>query len=109
MTDVKLIEQAKSGDEAAFERLVAPLRPRLRSVIRRMVGHPEDAEDVLQEALLKAWQGIAGFEGSSSLSTWLTSIASRSAVDFLRRQKRWRSEAQVAYANLCATSEKLSG
>lgn len=109
MTDEKLIEQAKSGDEAAFERLVAPLRPRLRSVIRRMVGHPEDTEDVLQDTLLKAWQGIAGFEGASSLSTWLTSIASRSAVDFLRRQKRWRSEAQVAYANLCATSEQLSG
>ncbi len=107
--DAHLIERAKSGDEAAFERLVAPLRPRIRSVVRRMIGHPDDTEDVLQEALLKAWQGLADFRGASGFSTWLTAIASRCAVDFLRRQKRWRGEAQVAYANLCAVSENLSG
>ncbi len=104
-----LMEQAKSGDEAAFSRLVSPVRPRLKAVIKHMVGHPEDTEDVLQETMLKAWKGLEGFRGESSLATWLTGIASRTAIDFLRGQKRWRGEAQVAYANLCAASEEMSG
>ena len=103
-----LIVRAQSGDEMAFQELVAPVKSQVRNVIRRMLGHPEDSEDVLQDALLKAWQGLAKFKARSSFSTWLTSIATRTAIDFLRGQKRWRPEAQVAYANLCAQSEEMS-
>ncbi len=104
-----LLDAARGGDAAAFSRLVEPHLPRLRRVVRRMVGHPEDSEDIVQEALVKAWAGLEGFRGEAVLSTWLTSIAARAAVDFLRSQKRWRAEAQVAYANLCAGDEALSG
>jgi len=107
--DHNLIDRARSGDAAAFERLAAPLRPRLGAVVKRIVGHPDDTEDIVQDALLKAWKGLDGFKGQAAFSTWLTAIAARAAVDFLRRQKRWRREAQVAYANLCAASEDLSG
>jgi RNA polymerase sigma-70 factor (ECF subfamily) len=78
-------------------------------MLRRLVGHPDDCDDILQETLLKAWQGIAGFRGEAAFSTWLTAIATRTALDHLRARKRWRAEAQVAYANLCFASEELSG
>ena len=104
-----LIERARRGDKAAFSRMVDAELPKLRRITRRLIGHPEDAEDVLQDALVKAWSGIADFEQRASFSTWVASIVARTAVDHLRRQKRWRTEAQVAYANLCAGSEEMSG
>ncbi|WP_305986221.1 RNA polymerase sigma factor [Roseibium sp. MMSF_3544] len=104
-----LIAKAKQGDRNAFSSLVAQDLPKLRRIVRRMIGHPEDSEDILQEGLAKAWTGMAAFEERSSFSTWVTSIITRTAVDYLRKQKRWRTEAQVAYANLCAQSDELSG
>lgn len=104
----ELIVRARNGDAGAFRELVDPLTSRVRHTIQKMIGHPDDSEDVLQDSLLKAWQGIAGFKEQSSFSTWLTSIATRTAIDFLRSQKRWRPEAQVAYANLCAQNEEMS-
>jgi RNA polymerase sigma-70 factor (ECF subfamily) len=103
-----LIARARSGDEGAFRTLVAEAAPKARSVVRRLVGHPDDAEDILQDATLKAWQARGEFEERSLFSTWFTAIAARQAVDFLRKAKRWRTEAQVAYANLCAENEELS-
>ena len=108
-TQNDLIARARAGERAAFDRLVQPVKGKVRHVIRRMIGHPEDTEDVLQTALLKAWNGLPGFADRADFSTWLVSIATRAAIDFLRGQKRWRPEAQVAYANLCAQSEQLSG
>ncbi|MCP4381542.1 MAG: RNA polymerase sigma factor [Hyphomicrobiales bacterium] len=96
-------DASEGGDRAAFERLAAEALPKVRGVVRRMIGHPEDSEDVVQEALAKAWASIDGFRGDAAFSTWLTTIASRLAVDHLRRAKRWRSEAQVAYANLAVS------
>ncbi len=103
-----LIDRARGGDKAAFERLVAKDLPKLRRITRRMIGHPEDAEDVLQEALVKSWKGIGTFDGRAAFSTWLTAIVANAATDHLRARKRWRTEAQVAYANLCAGSDDLS-
>jgi RNA polymerase sigma-70 factor (ECF subfamily) len=104
-----LVVRAQQGDADAFAALVTPVKAQVRSVVRRMVGHPEDSEDILQDALLKAWHAVGSFGERSSFATWLTSIATRTAIDFLRSQKRWRPEAQVAYANLCAQSEEMSG
>ncbi len=104
-----LISRAKQGDKAAFSRLVDKELPKLRRISRRMIGHPDDAEDILQDALIKAWTGIGQFEARAAFSTWVASIVARTAVDYLRKQKRWRTEAQVAYANLCAGSDELSG
>ncbi|HNP37301.1 MAG TPA: RNA polymerase sigma factor [Woeseiaceae bacterium] len=105
----ELVERAAAGDRAAFDALVGPLKPQARGVVRRMIGHPEDSEDVLQDALLKAWNGMKSFRQESQFSTWFLSIVTRTTIDFLRGQKRWRPEAQVAYANLCAQSEEMSG
>ena len=104
-----LIARAKNGDQIAFNQLIADEMPRLRRVARRMIGHPEDAEDVLQTALMKAWSAMHQFQERAAFTTWITAIVSRAAIDHLRGQKRWRAEAQVAYANLCADSHALSG
>ncbi len=107
--DNDLVKRARAGDRAAFSKLVVGELPKLRRIARRMIGHPEDSEDVLQMSLAKAWDAIASFEEKSAFSTWVSSIVARTSVDHLRKQKRWRTEAQVAYANLCAGSESMSG
>ena len=104
-----LVTQAKEGGQAAFDALVDAARPKVRATVLRMIGHPEDAEDVIQEALIKAWRAMPKFRADAQFSTWLTAIATRGAIDHLRANVRWRKEAQVAYANLCAESEELSG
>lgn len=102
-----LLLRAAGGDHGAFEALLLAHRAKLRAVVRRMIGHPEDTDDVVQKATTAAWEAIASFRGESSFSTWLCSIGIRKAVGHLRRQKRWRTEAQVAYANECYHSPAL--
>jgi len=104
-----LVARAQAGDRAAFDRLAAEALPQVRGVVRRMIGHPEDSDDVVQEALTNAWLSIGTFRGEAKFSTWLISIAARLAVDLLRKQKRWRTEAQIAYANLCFTDQEAQG
>ena len=108
-SEARTVAAAQAGDRRAFDALIGDAMPVMRAVIRRMVGHPEDSEDVLQEAVLCAWTGIGGFRGQAGFATWARAIAARAAVDHLRAQKRWRAEAQVAYANLCAADDTLSG
>jgi len=94
-------------DREEFDALVRDnLRP-LRAVVRRMVGHPEDTEDLVQEALLRAWNARGSFRAEAAFGTWLCAIGVRAAIDHLRSRKRWRSHAQVAYANACVQDPAL--
>jgi RNA polymerase sigma-70 factor (ECF subfamily) len=72
---------AQEGDDAAFTRLVQPLRRELHAHCYRMLGSTHDAEDALQDALLRAWRGLARFEGRSSLRSWLYTVATRTCLD----------------------------
>jgi RNA polymerase sigma-70 factor (ECF subfamily) len=84
-----------AGEErVSFDALVRPLLPRLRSFALRMVAHPDDAEELVQDALLKAHQAQASFQGRSSVSTWVFSILTRCCLDHLRKRRRWRWDAQ---------------
>ncbi|MEP3274775.1 MAG: RNA polymerase sigma factor [Stappiaceae bacterium] len=103
-----LDERARQGDRVALQQLIDQAKPQMMAVVQRMVGHPEDVEDIVQDALVSAVEKLDTFRRDASFSTWLTAIASRKAIDHLRYQQRWRTEAQVAYANLCARSEELS-
>jgi len=107
--EADLINQARGGDRKAFDRLAAGSMPMLNGYLWRMVGHPEDCEDLAQKSLAKAWEAIGRFDGRSKFSTWLIAIANRTAIDHLRAQKRWRRESQIAYANLCAASQEWQG
>jgi len=98
-----------SFERETFDRLAAEGLPALRAVVRRMVGHPEDTEDLVQESLLRAWNARASFRGEAAFSTWLCAIGTRAAIDHLRSRKRWRPHAQIAYANAAATDPGLGG
>jgi len=78
---------ARDGDRA-FEALVAPHRAALLAHCYRMTGSLHDAEDALQDALLRAWQGMDRFEGRSSVRTWLFTIATNSCRRLLERRQR---------------------
>jgi RNA polymerase sigma-70 factor (ECF subfamily) len=107
-TEEQTIAAAQAGDRHAFDRLAQGAFPKLRGTIRRMVGHPQQTDDLVQEALAKGWASIGAFDGRSAFSTWLCRIGTNVAIDFLRAEKRWREHAQVAYANECNASPDLA-
>ena len=82
-----LIERASSGDPEAFNRLMANHERRMYAVALRMCANREDAQDCLQEAMLRVYRAIGGFKGESSFSTWLYRITTNTCLDELRRRK----------------------
>ncbi|MEC3981459.1 sigma-70 family RNA polymerase sigma factor [Amycolatopsis sp. H20-H5] len=75
------LARARDGDDAAFTRLVAPLRRELHAHCYRMLGSSHDADDALQDALVRAWRGVSRFEGRSSLRSWLYTVTTRTCLD----------------------------
>jgi RNA polymerase sigma-70 factor (ECF subfamily) len=83
-----LIARARAGDGEAFRELTEPYRRELQVHCYRMLGSLQDAEDVLQDTLLAAWQGLGGFEGRASIRTWLYRIATNRCFNALRSANR---------------------
>jgi RNA polymerase sigma-70 factor (TIGR02960 family) len=83
-----LLARAQAGDGDAFGRLVDPYRRELQVHCYRLLGSIQDAEDALQDTLLSAWQGLAGFEGRASVRTWLYRVATSRCLDALRSARR---------------------
>jgi RNA polymerase sigma-70 factor (ECF subfamily) len=82
----RLLEAARGGDEDSFARLVKPHRSALLAHCYRMLGSLPDAEDALQDALLRAWRALSSFEGRSSLRSWLYAIATNACLRAIERR-----------------------
>lgn len=86
--EARVLALAQAGDEGAFRELVEPHRRALDVHAYRMLGSPQDAEDIVQETLTRAWRTLDRFEGRSSIETWLYRIATNACLDELERRPR---------------------
>jgi len=87
LEDRRLIKQARAGDQKAFEKLLTKYRNLVFHVMMRMVRNPQEAEDLCQEAFIKAFRALASFNEEFAFSTWLMKIATNNCIDFLRKKK----------------------
>ncbi len=96
-SEVKLIEMSRDGDRRCFDLLVHEHRGRLLGMLRRILKNDEDALDVSQDALLRAWQALPSFRGDSAFYTWLYRIAINTARNFIghRTQQMARASSSI--------------
>jgi RNA polymerase sigma-70 factor (ECF subfamily) len=83
-----LVERARAGDRSAFGSLVEAYQDKIYGYVSRMLGDPDEAEDVAQETFVRAYQSLPSFRGAASFHTWLYRIASNLAIDVARRNRR---------------------
>jgi RNA polymerase sigma-70 factor, ECF subfamily len=88
LAEQELVEAACGGDEEAFRSLVEPYRLPLLAHCYRMLRSSHDADDAVQDALLRAWRGLCGFAGRSAVRNWLYRIATNVCLDLIARRPR---------------------
>jgi RNA polymerase sigma-70 factor (ECF subfamily) len=93
--DFSLIERARGGDDAAFNQVVLAYRKRILATISRLIGRPEDVEDVAQEVFLRLYYSLDQLRSPDVFEPWLYRLTVNAAYDYLRRQKR-RQESRMA-------------
>ena len=84
--DIELAQRCRDGDSSAFEELYRQHAGRLFNLTSRMMGSPQEAEDLLQEVFLHAYRKLGSFRGESSLGTWLYRLGMNHCLDHLRRR-----------------------
>ena len=82
----ELVVAAQKGKGEALERLLSGARPKLLSLAMRVLGDADEAEDAVQDAMIKVWRNLGRFEGRAAFTTWLHRIAVNAALDRLRRR-----------------------
>lgn len=102
ISEARLLSDAKRGEPEAFEALYRPLRPRLLKIALRITRNREDAEDAVQDSMMRAFVHLNDFHGDSSFSTWLTRIAMNSALIINRKN---RSARQISADELAPAGE----
>lgn len=86
--ELAIVQGVRAGDANAFETLVTAYEKIVYNLALRMVGNPQDAEDMTQEAFLKAYNSLDSFRGDSKFSVWLYRIVSNVCLDHLRKKNR---------------------
>ena len=81
------LQALRSGDRVEYARMVETYSGTIYRLALKMLNNPQDAEDILQETFIKAFRGLEGFDGRSSLSTWLYRIATNEALMQLRKKR----------------------
>jgi RNA polymerase sigma-70 factor, ECF subfamily len=87
-TDALLVRRAIDGDERALRTLWSQYAPRVDAVVRRLVGDPDEAEDVAQEVWIQIFRALPGFRGDAQFGTWAHRIAVNRTLNALRRSRR---------------------
>ncbi|MDQ1502426.1 MAG: eukaryotic-like serine/threonine-protein kinase [Actinomycetota bacterium] len=95
-SDEALAAAANAGDRGALEVLLARHVDRVHAICRRVTGHPEDALDATQEALIALTRGLHRYDGRALFTTWLYRVATNAALDELRRRKRRPEPAELS-------------
>lgn len=93
--DFSLIERARNGDDAAFNQIVLAYRKRVFGTISRLIGRPEDVEDVAQEVFLRLYYSLDQLRAPEVFEPWLYRLTVNAGYDYLRRRKR-RHESLMA-------------
>src|SRR5437868_8599692 len=88
LVDFELIQKAKAGDDAAFNQIVFAYRKRILGTIARLIGRPEDVEDVGQEVFLRLYYSLDQLRTKEVFEPWLYRLTVNAAYDYLRRQRR---------------------
>ena len=105
-----LVERARGGDAEAFRELVERYQDRVYALARRMVGDREEAEEVAQDAFLRAWRALPRFRGEARFSTWLYRITHRRACDAAASlRSRGRRERDLETAGAIADPAPAAG
>ncbi len=92
-------------DPRRLDALLAPHRDALRGYVHRLIGHRADAEDVMQDVLLKALQRLHTLRDEQAFERWIYQLTSRTCIDHLRKKKRWRPFSQHYVETDCAANE----
>src|ERR1700752_3610102 len=95
LVDFELIERARSGDDAAFQQIVQAYRKRILGTIARLIGRPEDVEDVGQEVFVRLYYSLDQLRTPEVFEPWLYRLTVNAAYDYLRKQRR-RQESRMA-------------
>ena len=93
--DFELIDRARKGDDAAFQQIVQSYRKRILGTIARLIGRPEDVEDVGQEVFVRLYLSLDQLRTPDVFEPWLYRLTVNAAYDYLRRQRR-RPESRLA-------------
>src|SRR5204862_3754526 len=95
LVDFELIQKAKGGDQAAFNQIVLAYRKRILGTISRLIGRPEDVEDVAQEVFVRLYYSLDQLRTAELFEPWLYRLTVNASYDYLRRAKR-RGESRMA-------------
>ncbi len=104
--DLTLVRRAQGGDAAAYDELVRRYQRQIYGVIYHMTAHHEDADDLAQEAFVKAWQALKSFKGDSSFFTWLYRIAINRTLNHLKQRSYRNSKHALSLNDLDVEAER---